>query len=109
MATYTKSFQPAPERFGQLPTWAGVVFVCRACGWRRATTRDNCLKAWGERGETADAARKLRCGNCKRRGAIAPFLTPPQVGFGSKGGPIDRLVEAIRNLRVYGRVNDKEP
>lgn len=97
--------EPAPARFGQIPRSRGIVFICKNCSRPTAADRDAVLRAWGERGMIADAALKLRCRWCKRRGMNAA-LTPPWVGseFGSKSN-LAKLVEAIRNLKPRGDVS----
>lgn len=94
---------PAPERFGQLPRQNGVMFQCPKCGRRTATTRDAALRAWGERGLITDAARRLRCRNCRRRGLEA-YLAPAFAKMGSPT-PLDRLVHTIKSLIASGRID----
>ncbi len=94
---------PAPERFGQIPRQNGILFQCPGCGRRTATTRDAALRTWGERGSIADAAKRLRCRNCRRRGLMA-YLAPAFAKMGSPT-PLDRLVATIRSLIVSGKVD----
>ncbi len=97
--------EPAPERFGQIPRTRGIVFICQNCSRPTATGRDAVLKAWGERGIITDVARKLRCKWCKKRGMNAA-ITPKWAGaeFGSQT-ELQKLVEAIRNLKPRGDVS----
>jgi hypothetical protein len=97
--------EPAPDRFGQIPRSRGVVFICKHCSRPTATDRDAVLRAWGDRGVIADAAKKLRCRWCKKRGMDAA-LTPHWVGpeFGSRSD-LAKLVDAIRKLKPRGEVS----
>jgi hypothetical protein len=93
---------PAPARFGDVPPARGLMFVCVRCRRPTATTRDAALRAWGERGLTAEVARRLRCPGCRRRG-MAAYLAPAFAKLGSPT-PVDRLVETIAALQVSGKV-----
>lgn len=77
--------------------------MCLHCHRPNATTRDAVLRAWGERGVIADAARSLRCKNCRKRGMRAA-LTPSWVaGYGSKSD-LEKLVEDLRKLTPRGPI-----
>lgn len=91
--------EPAPERFGQLPRGRGVIFVCQKCGRPAATNRDAVLKAWGERGVIREAAAKLRCRNCRKRGAMRGFLTPYWLPDGGSKTDLDKLVAQLSKLK----------
>ena len=93
---------PAPDRFGQTPVTRGYIFECLRCGRPFAVSRDAALRAWGERGVVAEAARRLRCSQCGGRGMRA-MLAPARAGLGSKG-PLERLLDALAALRPRGPV-----
>lgn len=97
--------EPAPKRFGQIPRTRGVVFICRGCRRPTATSRDAVLRAWGERGVIEEAAAKIRCRWCKRRG-MDTAITPHWAGleFGSRS-ELEKLSEAIRALKPSGDVS----
>lgn len=90
--------EPAPERFGDLPRICGVVFVCKHCTRPTCTTRDAVLKAWGERGVIREAAAKLRCKNCRKRGMHA-YKTPWWVKDSGSPTEMDRLAAELAKLK----------
>jgi hypothetical protein len=90
-------WEKTPERFGQIPKSRGIVFVCKACGYAYASTRDGVLKAWGERGVIREAAQKLRCRRCRKLGMYTS-ISPRGSGLGSLE-PLDALVSTIKNLK----------
>lgn len=104
MGTKNWKPEPAPERFGQIPRSRGIVFICKHCSRPTATDRDSVLREWGNRGVIRDAAAKLRCKWCKKRGMDAA-LTPRWIGpeFGSQS-ELAGLVEAIRKLKPRGEI-----
>lgn len=101
----TKNWTPEepPERFGQIPSTRGIVFICMHCRRPNATTRDAVLRAWGERGLIADAARSLRCKNCRKRGMRAALTPTWAPGYGSIS-ELENLVEQIRRLMPSGQI-----
>ena len=103
MGTRRFEQRPTPERFGQLPLGAGVVFICENCRRPTATSRDAVLKAWGERGVIADVAAKLKCRWCKKRGMRA-VLAPYWANLGSPR-PLDRFVADVMALTPSGEVH----
>lgn len=103
MGTRNFTPEPPPERFGQIPRSNGLVFICGNCGRRRATDRDNLLKAFGERGIIREVCKRLRCSNCKRQ-AMTCCLTPWFAkGFGSPD-EIEKLLRAIFALKPRGPI-----
>lgn len=96
--------EPAPERFGQIPRSRGLVFICMNCSRPTATSRDAVLRAWGERGIIAEAAARVRCSYCKKRG-MHTAITPHWAGaeFGSQS-ELAKLVDTIRKLKPRGEV-----
>lgn len=95
-------WERTPERFGQLPRDRGIVFICKVCSRAHAASRDGALKAWGERGVVREAAAKLRCKHCKRRG-MHTSLSARSSGLGSIE-PLDQLVATISNLKPKRQV-----
>jgi len=96
--------EPPPERFGQIPLGRGIVFICLHCSRPTATGRDAVLRAWGERGVIAEAAARIRCRWCKRRGmraALTPHWAGPEFGSQSELG---KLVASIHKVRPRGRI-----
>lgn len=93
----------APNRFGDVKVFNGIVFKCRHCGRPTAVQRDVALKAWGERGVIQTVAAGLRCPYCRRRG-MEGFLAPGKVGLGSEP-PLTALVRELFALKPRGEVN----
>lgn len=100
-----------PERFGDLTTGYGLMFVCTACTRGVAHTREELLQRFGTDGRVSDVRGRFSCSNCKakrpgRRPAVRVEVFRAKFSFDTEGdraraklGPIDRLVWDIERLK----------